>query len=87
MIKLTCSVNPSRVNAYFLQFYWGVQNGRESLGFNHEQRKKLKQMGKRDKPTSKKLKQEKVNWKEIIGMNRDTYTGRMRQLEGCKFND
>lgn len=41
-------------------------------------------MGKRDKPPSKKLKQEKVNWKEIMGMNRDIYTGRMGRVSKRK---
>jgi len=46
---------------------------------NHEQRMQLEKVGKRKKPPSKKrkqngkVKQEKVNWKEIMGMNRDTY--------------
>lgn len=46
---------------------------------NHEQRMLLEKMGKRKKPPSKKKKrkgkpkEEKVNWKEIVGMNRDTY--------------
>lgn len=43
-------------------------------------RKKLEKLGKKKKPPSNnkkrkgKVKQEKVNWKEIMGMNRDIYT-------------
>ena len=45
---------------------------------NHEQRKQLEKMGKRNKPPSKKKrkrkpKQEKVNWNDIMGTNRDTF--------------
>ncbi|NYV66167.1 hypothetical protein HYI36_12915 [Bacillus sp. Gen3] len=44
----------------------------------HEQRKQLEKMGKRNKPPSKKkrkgkVKEEKVNWHDIMGMKRDTY--------------
>ncbi len=46
---------------------------------NRDTRKKLEKMGKKKKPPSKKIKrkgkvkEEKVNWAEIMGMNRDTY--------------
>ncbi|MES1047225.1 hypothetical protein FOA22_22485 [Heyndrickxia oleronia] len=54
---------------------------------NHEQRKQLEKMGKRNKPPSKKkrkgkVKEEKVNWSEIMGTNRDTFKrvgGRVRR--------
>ncbi|OIK09350.1 hypothetical protein BIV60_24275 [Bacillus sp. MUM 116] len=52
-----------------------------------KQKQRMEQMGKRNKPLSKEDKQEKVNWKVIMGMNRDTYTGRMGQLQGFKFKD
>ena len=54
---------------------------------NHEQRKQLEKMGKRNKPPSKKkrkgkVKEEKINWSEIMGTNRDTFKrvgGRVRK--------
>lgn len=38
-----------------------------------EQKKQLQEMSHRKKRPSKKKKEEKVNWQEIMGMNRDTY--------------
>lgn len=40
-----------------------------------EQRQKLKALSKQNKPPSKKKKRkpERVDWNEIMGMNRDTY--------------
>ena len=45
---------------------------------NHEQRKHMEKLRKRNKPPSKKkrkgkVKKEKVNWNEIMGVSRPTY--------------
>ena len=55
---------------------------------NHKQRKQLEKMGKRNKPPSKKkrkgkMKEEKINWNDIMGTNRDTFKrvgGRVRRM-------
>ncbi|MBU5214988.1 hypothetical protein [Heyndrickxia oleronia] len=54
---------------------------------NHEQRKYMEKLRERNKPPSKKkrkgkVKEEKVNWHDIMGTNRDTFKrvgGRLRR--------
>lgn len=54
---------------------------------NHEQRKHMEKLRKSNKPPSKKkrkgkVKEEKVNWSDIMGTNRDTFKrvgGRLRR--------